>query len=53
MAVEPIFGCGECGQCLGDLYTRCPKRRLFGISAKGGVAEFLGFQIADNELFRP
>lgn len=41
VAVEPISGCGECGQCLGGQYTRCPRRRLFGISAKGGMAEYL------------
>jgi 2-desacetyl-2-hydroxyethyl bacteriochlorophyllide A dehydrogenase len=54
VAVEPIFGCGTCGQCLGGQYTRCPTRRLFGISAKGGMAEFLTvpatsvYQLADG-----
>lgn len=46
VAVEPIFGCGECGQCLGGQYTRCPKRRLFGISAKGGMAGYINVPAA-------
>ena len=41
VAVEPLFGCGRCPQCLTGAYNRCPQRTLLGVSARGGLAEYM------------
>ena len=41
VAVEPLFGCGRCPQCLTGVYNRCPQRTLLGVSARGGLAEYM------------
>jgi threonine dehydrogenase-like Zn-dependent dehydrogenase len=41
VAVEPLFGCGQCDQCLAGDYNRCPKRTLLGVSGRGGLAEYM------------
>ena len=41
VAVEPLFGCGKCPQCLTGDYNRCPQRTLLGVSGRGGLAEFM------------
>jgi L-iditol 2-dehydrogenase len=41
VAVEPLTGCGRCGQCLTGSYNRCPKRTLLGVNGRGGLAEYM------------
>lgn len=41
VAVEPLHGCGECAYCAGGLHNLCTRNRLFGVTAKGGMADFL------------
>ncbi|MPY95296.1 MAG: alcohol dehydrogenase catalytic domain-containing protein [Acidimicrobiia bacterium] len=41
VAVEPLVGCGACPACRAGQYNRCPARTLFGVSARGGLAEYL------------
>ena len=40
-ALEPIHACGQCFHCSTGHHNRCERGRLFGISARGGMAEFL------------
>jgi len=40
VAVEPQSFCGECYQCRTGNHNRCPKRILFGVTGRGGCAEF-------------
>ncbi len=40
VAVEPIHACGECLDCRTGFHNRCEQSKLFGISARGGMAEF-------------
>ena len=41
VALEPIHACGQCYHCSTGHHNRCERGRLFGISARGGMAEFL------------
>lgn len=41
VAVEPLTGCGTCAACRTGQANRCLSRTLFGISARGGLAEHL------------
>jgi threonine dehydrogenase-like Zn-dependent dehydrogenase len=41
VAVEPLHGCGTCVHCHSGRPNRCANHRIFGVSAKGGMAEFL------------
>ena len=40
VAVEPQSFCGECYQCRTGNHNRCPTRILFGVTGRGGCAEF-------------
>jgi L-iditol 2-dehydrogenase len=40
VAIEPQSYCGECYQCRTGNHNRCPKRILFGVTGRGGCAEF-------------
>ncbi len=41
VAVEPITACGHCFQCATGHRNRCAGHRLFGVTARGGMAEYL------------
>jgi threonine dehydrogenase-like Zn-dependent dehydrogenase len=41
VAIEPIHACGDCFHCRTGSHNRCERSRLFGVSARGGMAEFL------------
>ncbi len=41
VAIEPITSCGRCFQCTSGRGNRCAEHRLFGIKARGGMAEYL------------
>ncbi len=41
VVIEPIRGCGTCTHCGTGQYNRCASHRLFGVTARGGMAEFL------------
>ncbi|HTK97412.1 MAG TPA: alcohol dehydrogenase catalytic domain-containing protein [Pseudomonadales bacterium] len=41
VALEPITACGNCHQCATGHRNRCAKHRLFGVTARGGMAEYL------------
>jgi L-iditol 2-dehydrogenase len=41
VAIEPITACGHCFQCMTGHRNRCAEHRLFGIRARGGMAEYL------------
>ncbi len=41
VALEPITACGSCYQCATGHRNRCAKHRLFGVTARGGMAEYL------------
>ncbi len=41
VALEPIHACGACFHCSTGRPNLCEKGRLFGVSARGGMAEFL------------
>jgi threonine dehydrogenase-like Zn-dependent dehydrogenase len=41
VAVEPIQACGHCFACSTGHYNRCAEQRLFGVTARGGMAEYL------------
>ena len=65
VAVEPLTGCGVCAECLEGQYNRCPRRTLFGVSARGGLADYMtvplgcvhplpaGLEPADGALAEP
>lgn len=40
-AVEPLVWCGSCDQCLGGRRHLCIEGRLLGISARGGMADWV------------
>ncbi|HJU11861.1 MAG TPA: alcohol dehydrogenase catalytic domain-containing protein [Candidatus Binataceae bacterium] len=40
VAIEPQSFCGECYQCRTGNHNRCAKRILFGVTGRGGCAEF-------------
>ncbi len=41
VALEPLHGCGTCFHCATGHHNLCEGGRLFGVSAKGGMAEYL------------
>jgi len=41
VALEPITACGRCFHCATGFPNRCETHRLFGVTARGGMAEFL------------
>jgi threonine dehydrogenase-like Zn-dependent dehydrogenase len=41
VALEPITACGHCFQCGTGYHNLCAEHRLFGVTARGGMAEFL------------
>ena len=41
VAVEPQTGCGQCDHCARGYVNRCTQQRIFGVSSRGGMAEFL------------
>ena len=41
VAVEPIQACGHCFACSTGHDNRCTEHRLFGVTARGGMAEYL------------
>ena len=41
VAVEPIHACGTCYHCRTGSHNRCERSRLFGVTARGGMAEYL------------
>ena len=65
VAVEPIEGCGRCPHCAVGQYNRCGQRRLFGVTGRGGLADFMtvpgdkvyplpgGLEAADGALAEP
>ena len=40
-AIQFVYTCGQCPNCLRGLYNQCAKRRAFGIDVNGGFAPFL------------
>jgi threonine dehydrogenase-like Zn-dependent dehydrogenase len=40
VAIEPQSFCGECYQCRTGNHNRCAKRTLFGVTGRGGCAEY-------------
>ena len=65
VAVEPLVGCGHCASCASGQQNRCRQRVLYGISARGGLAEYAtvpapciyplgdGLSAADGALVEP
>jgi threonine dehydrogenase-like Zn-dependent dehydrogenase len=41
VAVEPLAGCGECRECASGHVNRCTRRTLFGVTTRGGMAEYM------------
>ena len=41
VAVEPLVGCGGCAHCRTGNYNRCQRRTLFGVTGRGGLAEYM------------
>ena len=41
VAVEPLTGCGQCVECATGDDNRCSRRTLFGVTGRGGMAEFM------------
>jgi (R,R)-butanediol dehydrogenase / meso-butanediol dehydrogenase / diacetyl reductase len=41
VAVEPIWGCGECASCKKGNYNTCPNMESYGIHEDGGFAEYI------------
>jgi len=41
VAVEPMLGCGECRACAEGYLNRCTRRTLFGVTTRGGMAEYM------------
>ncbi|WP_366249716.1 2,3-butanediol dehydrogenase [Terribacillus aidingensis] len=41
VAVEPIWGCGECDTCKTGNYNICPDMKSYGIHENGGFAEYV------------
>ncbi len=46
VALEPITACGKCRHCDEGQYNRCHAQRLFGVTRKGGMAEYLSVPAA-------
>lgn len=41
VVLEPIHGCSTCFQCRTGRHNLCESSRIFGVTAPGGMAEFL------------
>lgn len=41
VAVEPIWGCGECASCKKGNYNTCPNMKSYGLHEDGGFAEYV------------
>lgn len=41
VAIEPIWGCGECDTCKTGNYNICPDMKSYGIHENGGFAEYV------------
>ena len=41
VAVEPLSGCGVCVQCATGDDNRCAKRTLYGVTGRGGMADYM------------
>ncbi len=41
VAVEPITACGACFQCGTGHHNRCPENRIFGVTTRGGMADYV------------
>ena len=41
VCVEPLTGCGWCSYCSVGHYHYCAKRQIFGMTGRGGMAEFM------------
>lgn len=41
VAVEPTHGCGDCHHCRGGFPNRCGALTLYGVTANGGMADYL------------
>ena len=41
VAVEPITACGACFQCGTGHHNRCSENRIFGVTTRGGMADYL------------
>jgi L-iditol 2-dehydrogenase len=41
VAVEPITACGACFQCGTGHYNRCADNRIFGVTTRGGMADYV------------
>ena len=41
VALEPLTSCGRCFQCTTGHRNRCAQHRLFGVTARGGMTEYL------------
>jgi threonine dehydrogenase-like Zn-dependent dehydrogenase len=41
VAVEPQTGCGVCHHCTRGYVNRCTQQRIFGVSSRGGMAQYL------------
>jgi len=64
-ALEPVDNCNHCGHCASGHYNRCTTRKLIGVQAPGGLAEYvlapasrlyplpLGFDINQAALAEP
>ncbi len=40
VAIEPLIVCGRCAHCTGGHPNRCGQRRLLGLDARGGLADY-------------
>jgi L-iditol 2-dehydrogenase len=41
VAVEPITACGACFQCGTGHHNRCADNRIFGVTTRGGMADYV------------
>ncbi len=41
VAIEPVFGCGQCQHCISGSPNRCATKDFFGYSQPGGLAELI------------
>ena len=41
VAIEPVTSCGQCFHCRTGSNNRCAASRLFGVTARGGMADYV------------